>query len=73
MARSTTDGPFWEERLVRPIDIYPEYRDQKLWEGGTQVDDRHLKINADFLEIHTDDGVDRHGRADLGGGLASRS
>ena len=21
-----TDGPLWEERLVRPIDIYPEYR-----------------------------------------------
>jgi L-rhamnonate dehydratase len=53
----TTDGPFWEERLVRPIDIYPEYRDQKSWEGGTQVDDHHLKINADFIEVHTDDGV----------------
>lgn len=21
-----TNGPFWEERLLRPIDIYPEYR-----------------------------------------------
>ena len=21
----THDDPFWEERLVRPIDIYPEY------------------------------------------------
>ena len=21
----STDGPMWEERLVRPIDIYPEY------------------------------------------------
>ena len=20
------DAPFWEERLVRPIDIYPEYK-----------------------------------------------
>ena len=20
-----SDGEFWEERLVRPIDIYPEY------------------------------------------------
>jgi L-rhamnonate dehydratase len=34
-----TDGPFWEERLVRPIDIYPEYRKQSIWEGGEQIDD----------------------------------
>jgi len=52
-----TKGPFWEERLCRPIDIYPQYRAQKLWEGGEQVDANHLKFNAHFLEIHTDDGV----------------
>ena len=23
-----SDGIFWEDRLVRPIDIYPEYADQ---------------------------------------------
>ena len=22
----STDGPMWEERLVRPIDVYPEHR-----------------------------------------------
>ena len=33
-----TEGPFWEERLVRPIDIYPEYRrEQPPW-GGQQLD-----------------------------------
>jgi L-alanine-DL-glutamate epimerase-like enolase superfamily enzyme len=52
-----TEGRFWEERLVRPIDIYPDYRKQGPVEGGEQVDDRHLKINTDFLEIHTDDGA----------------
>lgn len=52
-----TDGPFWEERLVRPIDIYPSYRRQPAWEGGEQIDDRHLKLTADFVEIHGDDGV----------------
>ena len=52
-----TDGPFWEERLVRPIDIYPEYRAQGVWEGGAQIDDRHLRVTSDFLEIETDDGV----------------
>ena len=25
-----TEKPFWEERLVRPIDIYPEYRSDTL-------------------------------------------
>lgn len=52
-----TEGRFWEERLVRPIDIYPEYRRQGPVEGGEQIDDRHLKISADFLEIHTDEGL----------------
>src|SRR3954449_9853148 len=22
------DGPFWEERLIRPVDIYPEFHEQ---------------------------------------------
>lgn len=52
-----TEGRFWEERLVRPIDIYPDYRKQGPVEGGEQVDTRHLKISADFLEIHTDEGL----------------
>jgi len=52
-----TDGPMWEERLVRPIDIYPDYRGQGPWEGGTQVDDRHLRVVSDFLEVVTDDGA----------------
>ena len=26
----TTDGPFWEDRLVQPIDIYPEYRNRLI-------------------------------------------
>jgi hypothetical protein len=29
-----TAGPFWEERLVRPIDIYPAYRIRNDFEGG---------------------------------------
>lgn len=53
----TTDGPMWEDRLVRPIDIYPEYRKAGVWEGGTQIDENHLRITADFLEIESDDGV----------------
>lgn len=42
-----TEGPFWEERLVRPVDIYPEFRkEQHLAEYGRQVDDRSLEIEA---------------------------
>jgi L-rhamnonate dehydratase len=53
-----TEGPFWEERLVRPIDVYPEFRaEQYLGEYGRQVGDRGLEIEAFFLTIETDDGV----------------
>lgn len=56
-----TDGPFWEDRLVRPIDIYPEYRVRDDFEGGTQVDPTHFRLQQHFLRIETDDGV--HGIA----------
>lgn len=57
-----TDGPFWEERLCRPVDVYPEFRAQRgfegrLDEGGIQLDDRRLKIAAYFLVVETDEGV----------------
>jgi L-rhamnonate dehydratase len=52
-----TDGPFWEERLVRPIDIYPEYRARQDFEGGTQIDPRHFRVEQQFLQIDTDAGV----------------
>jgi L-rhamnonate dehydratase len=52
-----TQGAFWEERLVRPIDVYPEYRQRQDYEGGTQIDDRHFRIETTFVEIATDEGV----------------
>jgi L-alanine-DL-glutamate epimerase-like enolase superfamily enzyme len=52
-----TDGPLWEDRLVRPIDIYPEHRIDPWRTGGEQIDDRHFRTTQDFLEIVTDDGV----------------
>src|ERR1700722_12287661 len=52
-----TNGPVWEERLVRPIDIYPEYQSQALIEGGVQVDAAHFRIEAFFVQIETDTGV----------------
>ena len=51
-----TTGPFWEERLVRPIDIYPEYRARDDFEGGVQVDATHYRMQQHFLRIETDEG-----------------
>ena len=51
-----TDAPFWEERLVRPIDIYPEYRIRNDFEGGDQVDPHHFRLDQHFVRIETDDG-----------------
>src|SRR5688500_11793026 len=52
------DGPFWEERLIRPIDVYPEFKasppggwlPMKRTEGSYQ-------IRTVFVEIETDEGV----------------
>jgi L-alanine-DL-glutamate epimerase-like enolase superfamily enzyme len=49
-------GAFWEERLVRPVDVYPEHKA----EGATwlaAIDENHYRIQACFVEIQTDSGV----------------
>jgi len=51
-----TAGPFWEERLVRPIDIYPEYRMRDDFEGGVQSDPTHFRVEQHFVRIETDEG-----------------
>jgi L-rhamnonate dehydratase len=52
-----TDGPFWEERLVRPIDIYPEYRQRDDFEGGSQVDAGQFALLQYFVRIETNLGL----------------
>jgi L-rhamnonate dehydratase len=52
-----TDAPFWEERLVRPIDIYPEYRVRDDFEGGIQIDPEHFAMTQYFTRIETDAGI----------------
>lgn len=52
-----TDGPLWEERLVMPIDIYPEYRTGGSHASGNQIDDGHYRVEACFVQIETDEGV----------------
>jgi len=61
-----TEGPFWEERLLRPIDIYDEFRHQgPLLLGyqsrAEQTDAHHYRLEASFVRIDTDEGV--HGIA----------
>ena len=49
-------GEFWEERLVRPVDIYPEHKEQGAgWLG--KVSEGQYRITAYFLQIETDQGL----------------
>ena len=50
------EGEFWEERLIRPIDIYPEHRDEgPAWLGRDQGG--RYQMSSIFLELETDAGV----------------
>ena len=54
------DGPFMEDRLVQPRDIYPEFfsgEGVSQRPGNNQIDDTHLRVQATFLEIQTDEGA----------------
>jgi hypothetical protein len=51
-----SDGPFWEERLGRPIDVYPEYR-MLGPEWLEPIDHRHYRTHSTFVEIDTDAGI----------------
>ena len=54
------DEEFWEERLLRPLDIYPEHKAEGAHEmfavGGGQY-----RISAFFVDIETDEGVSGRG------------
>jgi L-rhamnonate dehydratase len=52
------DGPLWEERLVRPIDIYPEFRALGAWPAqfGAQTSPPY-ELQDIFLLIDSDAGV----------------
>lgn len=53
-----TDGLFWEERLVMPLDVYAEFRDSsKRVKYGDQAEENVMKHDAYFVQIETDEGV----------------
>ena len=52
------EGPFWEERLIRPVDIYPEHKaEREEWWMPHRTGDNRSEVHAIFLEIETDEGV----------------
>ena len=54
----TTETAFWEERLQRPIDVYPEHRAVASNYGMPELlEDGRYRLRSVFLEIETDEGV----------------
>ena len=52
------DGDFWEERLTRPIDVFPENRAQGGDMGmAVPLDNGRYQVTNVFVQIETDDGV----------------
>ncbi|WP_051329193.1 enolase C-terminal domain-like protein [Geminicoccus roseus] len=51
------DGKFWEERLLRPIDVYEEHRKDPWPQGGEQIGNDKFRMTQHFVEVHTDEGV----------------
>ncbi|MCC6179719.1 MAG: mandelate racemase/muconate lactonizing protein [Chloroflexi bacterium] len=49
-------GEFWEERLIRPIDMYPEHKSEGPAWLEPLGNDRY-RMQSIFLEIQTDEGV----------------
>lgn len=50
------DGDFWEERLIRPVDIYPEYRQQgPHW--LQRLESGRYRMSSIFVELETDAGA----------------
>ncbi len=50
------EGMFWEERLIQPIDVYPEYKARQRKEMRS-TDDTGLPVSSVFIEIETDEGI----------------
>lgn len=55
-----SEGEFWEERLVRPLDIYPEHKAEGPHEMFAVGEGRY-NITAYFVEVGTDEGVSGRG------------
>lgn len=54
--RFKSKGKFWEDRLLRPIDIYPEYANQGHENDNLQKGDI-VNTSSIYIEIHTNEGL----------------
>src|SRR5204863_3287512 len=59
------EGEFWEERLVRPLDVYPEHRREGNPWAPARLGEGRSRVRAVFLQVDTDEGV-----SGLGGPIA---
>lgn len=50
-------GEFWEERLIRPIDIYPEHQAEGAGRTTPKVAEGKYRIDSSYVQVETDDGV----------------
>lgn len=50
------EGVFWEERLIQPVDIYPEFKSLMRKEMRSS-DGGGVPVTSVFVEIETDEGV----------------
>ncbi|MDA1278905.1 MAG: mandelate racemase/muconate lactonizing protein [Chloroflexi bacterium] len=64
------DGPFMEERLAMPLDVYREFREQGPPQAGNQLDDTHYRLSPVFIQIETDEGVTGISGPTMPGGTA---
>ena len=56
----TSGGPYMEDRLVQPTDVYEEFRVNSRRagrKGGRQIDDTHMETTAIYAQIDTDEGI----------------
>ena len=49
--------PFWEERLIRPVDVYPEFKTQSHMPYPIPLGDGRYRLMPVFLQVETDEGV----------------
>ena len=49
-------GAFWEERLVRPLDVYPEHA-AAPGNWHLQGPDGRVTVESCFVQVETDEGV----------------
>jgi L-rhamnonate dehydratase len=51
------DGPFVEDRMARPPDVYEEFRTGGRIGRTNQIDGTHIEVAGTYLQIDTDEGV----------------